>query len=106
MASALVRVPLRWRRKRSLPRFWNSSPTGKVCRIVLAATAAVSACAVAVAALAAGPATSDVQPQLHAILVGDLKFSAEEMADLERGKIVKHALPATAAAEVAAVGGV
>jgi hypothetical protein len=55
---------------------------------------------------AARPDGSDLQPQLRAVLVRDLKFSPDDLEDLERGKVVKHALPATAPAEVAAVGGV
>jgi hypothetical protein len=56
--------------------------------------------------LAAGPAGSDLQSQLRTILVRDLKFSSDDLSDLEHGKIVKHSLPATAAGEVAAIGGV
>jgi hypothetical protein len=52
------------------------------------------------------PASAEFDPQLHAVLVRDLKFSPDELADLEHGKIVKHTLPATSAGEVAAVGGV
>lgn len=58
------------------------------------------------ALLAARPDGADLQVQLRAILVRDLKFSPDDLADLERGKIVKHALPPTTAGEVAAVGGV
>jgi len=60
------------------------------------------------AAPLAGPASpaAEFTPQLHTVLVRDLKFSADELADLEHGKVVKHALPATSAGEVAAVGGV
>jgi hypothetical protein len=60
-----------------------------------------------VVTLAAGNApSSDVQPDLHGLLVRELKFSPEDLADLEHGKIVRHGLPASAAGEVAAVGGV
>ena len=40
------------------------------------------------------------------MLTTALKFSPNEIADLEHGKVVKHTLPATSAGEVAAVGGV
>ena len=59
----------------------------------------------AVVVVASG-APGDLQPDLHRLLAGDLKFSAGEIADLQQGKIVKHTLPATAAGEVAAVGAV
>src|SRR6516162_790949 len=59
----------------------------------------------AVLALAAGP-SSDLQPELRLLLARDLKFSASEIADLERGKTAKHVLPANAAGEVAVAGGV
>lgn len=72
-------------------------------RSKLAFTLSLSACAVF--ALAAGPA-SDLQPELRQLLTRDLKFSSGEIADLERGKIVKHVLPANAPGEVAVVGAV
>jgi hypothetical protein len=56
--------------------------------------------------IAANPPGSDLQPELRGLLVGDLKFSSDDLGDLERGKIVKHALPTSAPGEVAAVGGV
>jgi hypothetical protein len=62
--------------------------------------------ALAATLVAANPSGSDLQPELRKLLVGDLKFSADDLSDLENGKIVKHALPATASGEVAAVGGV
>jgi hypothetical protein len=61
--------------------------------------------ACAVLALAAGP-SSDLQPALRLLLTRDLKFSAGEIADLERGKTAKHVLPANASGEVAVVGSV
>ena len=67
--------------------------------------------AVIVLALAATMAAaerpwSDLQPELHDLLVAHLKFSPGEIADLERGKIVRHMLPPTSAGEMAVVGGV
>jgi len=56
--------------------------------------------------LAAADRSSDLQPGLHQLLVRDLKFSDRDIEDLERGKIVRHTLPASGDTEVAAVGGV
>ena len=56
----------------------------------------------AIVALGAGP-SSDVQPQLRAYLSRAFQFSAADLADLERGKIVKHGLDSTAPGEIAAV---
>ena len=61
--------------------------------------------ATAVAALAAA-AVSDIDPALQAALARDLKFSPAELADLERGRIVRHSLGSSAPGEVAAVGAV
>ena len=59
----------------------------------------------AIVALAAGP-SSGLQPQLRAHLSREFQFSSADLADLERGKIVKHGLDATAPGEIAAVGAV
>jgi hypothetical protein len=56
-------------------------------------------------ARAAGP-SSDIRPDLRLLLARDLKFSASEIGDLERGRTVKHVLPANAPGEVAVAGGV
>jgi hypothetical protein len=61
--------------------------------------------AYAALALAAGP-SSDFQPDLRQLLARDLKFSAGELTDLERGRTAKHVLPSTASGEVAVAGGV
>jgi hypothetical protein len=61
--------------------------------------------ACAALAHAAGP-PSDLQPELRLLLARDLKFSAGELAELERGKTAKHVLPATASGEVAVAGAV
>jgi hypothetical protein len=55
------------------------------------------------AALAAAPVPA-VAPELRAILSHELKFSVADLAELERGKIAKHTLAATAPGEVAVVG--
>src|SRR6267143_1045363 len=59
----------------------------------------------AMVAFEAGP-SSDLQPQLRAHLSREFQFSSADLADLERGKIVKHGLDATAPGEIAAVGAV
>lgn len=64
---------------------------------------AASLLAMAVAAAAPQPALA---PHLRSFLSGALKFSAGELTDLERGKIVRHRLDASAPSEVAAVGAV
>src|SRR5438552_2095025 len=57
--------------------------------------------AILAAMLAAAPSLA---PDLRSVLSGDLHFSTAELADLDRGKIVKHSLPAAAGGEVAVVG--
>jgi hypothetical protein len=64
------------------------------------------ALALGTAVLAAEKPASDFQPDLRAILVRDLKFSAGELADLEHGRIVRHTLPTNGSREIAVVGGV
>jgi hypothetical protein len=56
-------------------------------------------------AVAAAPA-SDLQPQLRDLLSREFKFSPQDLADLEKGKVVTRRLAATAPGEVAAVGAV
>ena len=60
---------------------------------------------VAVAMLAQAPAF-DMHPEIRAVLLRDLKFSPDELADLERGQIVKHGIDTTASGEVAVAGAV
>ena len=60
---------------------------------------------VALGMLALVPA-SDILPDVRTVLARDLRFSAAELADLERGKIVRHTLEASAPGEVAVVGAV
>jgi hypothetical protein len=47
-----------------------------------------------------------IAPALREALSHDLKFSTVELAELERGKIVKHALEKTASGEIAVAGAV
>jgi hypothetical protein len=67
---------------------------------------ALIALACAVISAAGDRPASDLQPEIEQLLVEHLKFSAGELADLEHGKIVKHALAPTSGGEMAAVGGV
>ena len=47
-----------------------------------------------------------IAPAVREVLSHDLKFSTVELAELERGKIVKHALDKTAPGEIAVAGAV
>src|SRR2546427_11119428 len=67
---------------------------------------ALLALALGATVVASERTVSDLQPDLYALVVRDLRFSAGEIADLERGRIVKHTLPATGPGEVAAAGAV
>src|SRR3989304_3864004 len=60
---------------------------------------------VALAMLAPVPA-SDILPDIRTVLSRDLKFSAAELANLERGHVVKHGIETKASGEVAVVGAV
>lgn len=65
--------------------------------------------AILVAALAAETAAapaSDLSPQLRTLLSKELRFSANDLADLEKGEVVVHGLSTTAAGEVGAAGAV
>jgi hypothetical protein len=46
-----------------------------------------------------------VASNVRAVLARDLQFSVDDVADLERGRIVKHTLNGSAAGEIAVVGG-
>src|SRR5947207_7701083 len=105
MDSVLARQQHQSQRRPSLRPFSPSSRRDKSI-LALATCAAIVALALATAVGAADRPPSDLQPELHRLLVGHLKFSAGEISDLERGKIVRHILPPTAAGELAVVGGV
>jgi len=60
---------------------------------------------VALALLAQAP-VSDIPSDVRLVLSRDLKFSAAELVNLERGLVVKHGLETTASGEVAVVGAV
>ena len=59
-----------------------------------------------VSVLASDKPPSDLQPGLYRLLTTDLKFSANEIADLEHGKVARHTLAPTSAGEVAGVGAI
>ena len=65
---------------------------------MVSAISAVSALMVVHGAAAPG---ATVPPDVRAVLSRDLKFSSTDFTDLERGRIVKHTLDATAPGEVA-----
>jgi hypothetical protein len=64
--------------------------------------ALVTLCAAAAVGTATG--ASDLAPDVRAVLTRDLLFTAPEIADLERGRIVRHALAAAAATGIAVTG--
>ncbi len=51
-------------------------------------------------------AASDISADIRMVLVRDLRFSTAELADLQRGKVVKHGIATSAPGEIAAVGAV
>src|SRR5258708_3384807 len=71
--------------------------------MIASRTLAASLLAISVAAAAP---QSPIAPHLRSFLSGSLNFSAGGLTDVERGKIVRHRLAATAPSEVAAVGAV
>ena len=60
---------------------------------------------VSVAAAAAAQEIG-LEPDVRSVLTGALRFSAEELADLQRGQVVKHTLLSGAPGEVAVAGAV
>jgi hypothetical protein len=57
------------------------------------------------ATVVAAPASNLIDPALRSLLAKQLKFSARELADLERGATVAHTLGASGPGEIAAVAG-
>ena len=55
---------------------------------------------------AAGPPGGDIDPEVRAVLTRDLGFSTSDLADVERGRIVKHSVDAPASGEIAVAGAV
>jgi hypothetical protein len=70
-----------------------------------ASVTTAAAIAIAFGAAAQSP-SGDITPAVRAVLTRDLKFSSADLADLRRGRIVKHSLDAHGAGEVAVVGAV
>ena len=66
--------------------------------LALVATSAVALYAVA--------ADSGIDPLVRGVLTRHLKFGAVELADLERGKVVRHSIGTTAPGEIAVAGAV
>jgi hypothetical protein len=66
---------------------------------------ALVALLVSVAAAAAAQEIG-VEPDVRSVLTGALRFSAEELAALRRGQVVKHTLPSQTPGEVAVAGAV
>jgi len=67
----------------------------------------VSALALALAVFAAAPPpVDDIDPPIRDVLTKYLRFSADELSDLQRGKIVRHSIDTTAAGEMAVTGGI
>jgi hypothetical protein len=59
-----------------------------------------------VVTITAEPGSHGLQPELRAFLSNEMKFSRQDLVDLEAGKIVSRGLSATAPGEVAAVGAI
>ncbi len=59
---------------------------------------------VALAVLVAAGSEPGIEPDVRSVLSRDLKFSTSELAELSRGRVVKHSLDANARGEVAVVG--
>ena len=110
-----VRLPfnLIWKKDNSSPHIVTSALCHH-CKMVLVrlnalligATPAILTFAVVATLGAGGPPSSDFQPAFDSVLSHNLGFSAADLADLERGKVVKHVLPPAAAEEVGVVGAV
>ena len=54
----------------------------------------------------ASPADTGIDPSVRGVLTRYLKFGAVELADMDRGEVVRHDIETTAAAEIAVAGGV
>ena len=69
----------------------------------------IRAAVVLVCVVCAGGAVAQAPPiagPLRAVLTSPLRFSEGELADLQRGQVVKHGLPSRAPGEIAVTGGV
>lgn len=59
---------------------------------------------IAAAAVLCAAGTSGIAPDLRAILLQDFRFSPADLADLERGRLIKRGLGSTTPGEIAVVG--
>jgi hypothetical protein len=73
---------------------------------VLFALAALAPAALAALAPASPAPPPALDPDVAAVLTRHLKFSTADLADLRKGRVVKHTLDATAPGEIGVVGGV
>jgi len=76
------------------------------CPLVAATLAVVMLGGIAGAAPRAAPPPAEMDPAVRAVLTRLLRFTASELSDLQRGRIVKHALDAKAPGEFGVAGGV
>src|SRR3954465_15993332 len=83
-----------------------SSTSFRPARSIGGVMVRAAALVLALGAVFAASSPSDLQPDLLRLLTTDLKFSAADIADLERGRIAKHTLPPTASGELAVAGGI
>jgi hypothetical protein len=74
--------------------------------LLAGACPAILALAAAATLGASGRSSGEFQPEFDAVLSRDLGFSSTDLADLERGRIVKHILPPKAPEEVGVAGAV
>ena len=61
---------------------------------------------VAALAMLAADSTSDINLDVRAVLTRYLRFGSVELADLQRGKVVRHGIDTNAAGEIAVAGAV
>src|SRR5215472_18215430 len=64
------------------------------------------ALAMILAALSVTAPGDDIDPLVRSVLTRTWRFSADDLADLQRGRIVKHSVDASASGEIAVVGAV
>jgi hypothetical protein len=60
----------------------------------------------AVVLLAGAAPGDDIDPLVRNVLTTNFRFSRDELSDLARGKVIKHSVDASAAGEMAVVGGI
>ena len=75
-------------------------------RVLIAIVLVSAAASIAAGPSGAGPAPPEIDPAARGVLTRFLRFTAGDLADLQRGRVVKHSLDAKAPGEVAAAAGV